>query len=114
MKPWRKPFDLEEKSPPSGKLEIIKERCKGCGFCVEFCPQHALQLSEEFNQKGYHPPVMIQDKTCLMCGLCEIICPEFAIYQIIDEVPDKPDNAPESPTEAMVPEGPLGGKQEET
>lgn len=63
-----------------GLIHIETERCKGCGFCVEYCPKDVLELSEDFNAKGYHPPVVIKEKDCLYCQLCETICPEFAIY----------------------------------
>jgi len=58
---------------------VIKDRCKGCGFCVEFCPRQVLKESTEFNRKGYHPVYAANESECLACGLCEMICPEFAI-----------------------------------
>ena len=39
-----------------GFVAITVERCKGCAFCVEFCPTKVLTLSSAFNSKGYHPP----------------------------------------------------------
>ena len=79
MKYWRKPLDLEDITVPHGVLHVLTERCKGCGWCVEFCPRDVLEVSEEINSKGYHPPKLVQD-TCVSCGLCELLCPEFAIY----------------------------------
>ena len=67
--------------PVRAKIVVEWERCKGCGFCVEFCPTDALSLSEEFNKKGYHPPVADEAK-CLDCGFCELVCPEFSIYSV--------------------------------
>ena len=86
MKFWRVPFDKEDKTAALGELRIIKDRCKGCGFCVEFCPSGCLVLSDEFNKKGYHPPVLIPDKTCHMCGLCQALCPEFAIFCVLPQL----------------------------
>ena len=78
-KTWRKP--LEDEAPATGrKIVIIRDRCKGCGFCVEFCPRDVLKMSDEFNAKGYHPPVVVDIDRCVECNLCEIICPEFAIF----------------------------------
>lgn len=77
---WRKPFDADKEQSPDGTVYIIKDRCKGCGFCVEFCPRGVLKLSTEFNSKGYHPPEVVEPDKCVNCDLCERICPEFAIY----------------------------------
>ena len=80
MKLWRKPFDLDEIKIPCGEIHIIKERCKGCSFCVEYCPKDVFEMSEEFNTKGYHPPKITNPDDCVECHLCEMLCPEFAIY----------------------------------
>ena len=63
-----------------GSVFIIIERCKGCGFCVEFCPTHVLSLSSAFNSKGYHPPHVVASEKCSGCDLCGLYCPDFAIY----------------------------------
>ena len=71
----------EEIKKPHGKIYLIKDRCKGCGFCIEFCPKKVLVESEEFNSKGYHPPKLDESKDkCIACGFCSLVCPEFAIY----------------------------------
>ena len=66
--------------PKRGEIHVNKDRCKGCGFCVEYCPEDVLELSEEFNVKGYHPPFVKQPDECMYCQLCQTICPEFAIF----------------------------------
>ncbi len=76
----RKPLDWDKVKIPQGEVHIIKDRCKGCAFCVEYCPKDVLELSEEFNAKGYHPPYVKHEDECVNCGLCEMICPEFAIW----------------------------------
>jgi 2-oxoglutarate ferredoxin oxidoreductase subunit delta len=65
---------------PYGQIFIIAERCKGCAFCVEFCPKDILAMSEQFNGKGYHVPMVLEEGTCTDCKLCQLLCPEFAIY----------------------------------
>jgi len=62
------------------KWNIIEDFCKGCTFCIEFCPVNALEPSDKLNAKGVHPPRMKDEDLCVGCGLCERICPEFAIY----------------------------------
>ena len=79
MKLWRKPFDYAEKATTLGQVFIDEERCKGCGFCVEFCPTEVLKMSTELSPKGYNLAVVEDESKCLACGFCEVICPEFAI-----------------------------------
>lgn len=67
-----------------GTVTIIDERCKGCAFCVEFCPTEVLAMSSVFNAKGYHPPYIIDAEKCSGCDLCGMYCPDFAIYGIKD------------------------------
>jgi 2-oxoglutarate ferredoxin oxidoreductase subunit delta len=86
MKHWRKPLDFDQIKVPRGVVRIIVERCKGCGFCVEYCPKDVLVMAAEFNKKGYHPPKVIKDGECVNCNLCEMICPEFAIFS--EALPD--------------------------
>jgi len=87
MRYWREPLDLDRVIIPHGAVRILRERCKGCGFCVAFCPKGVLVLSEEFNRKGYHPPEVIDSDGCVDCHLCEMICPDFAIYSV--PLPDR-------------------------
>jgi 2-oxoglutarate ferredoxin oxidoreductase subunit delta len=70
---------------PYGQVFIIAERCKGCAFCVEFCPKDILTMSEQFNSKGYHVPVVMTEGVCTDCKLCELLCPEFAMYVVKTE-----------------------------
>ena len=76
---WRVPLDAEKIPRLRGTVHILEERCKGCDFCVEFCPCDVLANSQRFNMKGYHPPDIVAPDACTGCHLCEIICPEFAI-----------------------------------
>lgn len=65
-----------------GIVFITPERCKGCGYCVAFCPTSVLALADTFNKKGYHPPVVVDEEACTGCGLCGMYCPDFAIYGV--------------------------------
>lgn len=69
-------------------LYLNLEYCKGCGFCIEFCPKHVLAVSAAYNARGYHPPEVVPSAACSNCKLCELLCPEFAIYSCeCEEVP---------------------------
>jgi len=72
--------ETQQKKKGIGSVVISDERCKGCSFCVEFCPTDALKLSDQYNAKGYHPPVLITQEKCNGCNICGLLCPDFAIY----------------------------------
>lgn len=65
-----------------GTVFVRAEVCKGCSFCIDFCPTHALEFSREFNQKGYHYPVLAKPEACTGCDSCGLYCPDFAIYGV--------------------------------
>ena len=70
----------EEKKGTEMKIVLIEDRCKGCGYCIEFCPAKVLEYSNTLNARGVHPPQVKKDSSCTGCGLCERLCPDFAIY----------------------------------
>ena len=90
---WRKPLHQDRVVVLHGDIHIITDRCKGCAFCVEYCPLGVLQLSARFNHKGYHPPEIVKEDTCVACHLCEVLCPEFAIY-VLDQNSESADRPP--------------------
>ncbi|MCA9251171.1 MAG: ferredoxin family protein [Phycisphaerae bacterium] len=59
--------------------QIHTEICKGCELCVQFCPKHALEMSEERNAAGYHPAVLAHPELCNGCAMCAQMCPETGI-----------------------------------
>jgi Ferredoxin len=65
---------------PRGTVSIDAASCKGCGFCIEFCPRHALGFGRGFNVKGYHTPTLVHPEACIGCNLCGLYCPDFAIF----------------------------------
>ncbi len=88
----RDPLNLAKTKVPRGVVHVIPRRCKGCSFCIEFCPQEVFELSESINAKGYHFPVVAQGKEddCVHCQFCDLVCPEFAIYTTAAEADDDP------------------------
>ena len=63
-----------------GKVCFQTERCKGCGFCIEFCPVKVLEFSKDYNKKGYHYPIAAHACKCIGCNMCGLYCPDFAIW----------------------------------
>ena len=84
-----------------GEVYIDIERCKGCGFCVEFCPTHTLAQSHEINSKGYHPPKIADIDACTGCGLCGMYCPDFAIFGIRIKLTDTEEKDQQVPMDLL-------------
>jgi len=59
--------------------QINEEWCKGCGICVEFCPNSVLIMNE------HDKAVTVRLEDCTACRLCEIRCPDLAISVLIEE-----------------------------
>jgi 2-oxoglutarate ferredoxin oxidoreductase subunit delta len=87
MKLWRTPFDHNPNAEPLGYVFINIDRCKGCGFCVEYCPRDVLEMGKDLSSKGYQLAIVKDGVKCLACGFCEFICPEFAITLSINKKP---------------------------
>lgn len=79
---FRTPVNLPEARVPKGRVFVIPTRCKGCTYCIEFCPEDVLAISPGMNGKGYHYPVVAKGKeeSCVACNFCSLVCPDFAIY----------------------------------
>lgn len=61
------------------KLNLVEKYCKGCGFCIEICPNDVLTESNRLNKKGYVLPEPQYPEKCIFCKKCELICPEMAL-----------------------------------
>ncbi len=68
-----KKIDQEELIKIGGNRKKLKVSrfCKGCGTCVEVCPNHALSIK---NGKAF-----VDYNSCLTCGYCVPHCPLFAL-----------------------------------
>jgi NAD-dependent dihydropyrimidine dehydrogenase PreA subunit len=70
-----------------GYTEVDLEECKGCGLCIEACPQHLLRLSERLNHYGYRT-AEYAGKGCTACGICAMACPEpgaITVYRAVKQ-----------------------------
>jgi NAD-dependent dihydropyrimidine dehydrogenase PreA subunit len=63
--------------------ETDKERCTGCGACVEICPVQVIKMEGDF-------PVIDKD-WCIGCGVCAVPCPASAVKLVrkSDAIPPK-------------------------
>ncbi|MGN0453306.1 MAG: 4Fe-4S binding protein [Ruminococcus sp.] len=61
------------------KVTFDKILCKGCGLCVGACPKGIVALSDEINQKGYHPAMVTDEEKCIGCAFCATMCPDCVI-----------------------------------
>lgn len=53
-------------------LELDKDKCKGCGLCVEICPHRVFIM-----EKGKSD--IVDKDRCMECGACSLNCPFEAI-----------------------------------
>jgi nitroreductase/NAD-dependent dihydropyrimidine dehydrogenase PreA subunit len=55
-------------SPP----EVIREKCTGCGLCVEDCPAFVFEMTDS-------KAAVVRGDWCIGCGHCGAVCPEGAV-----------------------------------
>ena len=63
-------------------LTIDKNKCTGCGICMEICPREAIQVTRTpklEGKKARKPTVEIKEQKCHYCGMCEAVCPFGAL-----------------------------------
>jgi 2-oxoglutarate ferredoxin oxidoreductase subunit delta len=91
-----RPADVRRQSRrlPRGEVHVFDNWCKGCGLCIEFCPQGVLVLGLDNRPKPIYP------ENCTACRWCELHCPDFAIFitenSQEDELPTKRDDGIEA------------------
>ena len=61
------------------RIEIPKDRCKGCGLCIGVCPKNLLKMGNELNAIGNYYIVQNDAEQCIGCKFCGMICPDSAI-----------------------------------
>jgi 2-oxoglutarate ferredoxin oxidoreductase subunit delta len=79
-----------------GRIEIQRERCKGCGLCIAVCPKKQIETSDDLNTKGYYPARFREENVhddekiqCTGCALCAVTCPDVAIEVYRETKEDK-------------------------
>ena len=55
-------------------ITVDERRCKGCGYCVAFCPMAVYEMGSN------DQPVIRQAEKCTNCQMCVKRCPDFAIH----------------------------------
>ena len=54
--------------------------CKGCGLCIEYCPQKCLSFHKKNTGIYGQPAINCNVDKCTFCKICERICPDGAIF----------------------------------
>ncbi|UCC95682.1 MAG: 4Fe-4S dicluster domain-containing protein [Candidatus Omnitrophota bacterium] len=60
-------------------VKIKKNKCKGCQFCIFYCPTKHLELSKDLNRRGVMYAEVKKYSRCVGCGFCFTVCPESCI-----------------------------------
>ena len=61
------------------KIDVDRERCKGCLLCAHFCPKKIIAASDSLNSKGYYPAYQTEPDKRIGCAVCARMCPDVAI-----------------------------------
>lgn len=80
--------DNPESQETQPQILYHKNKCVGCGRCIESCPEGAIQSDEEFG-------LLTNPEQCVLCGLCTEVCYSDArsivgrrmtVGEVLDEV----------------------------
>ncbi len=53
-------------------ISFDKDKCNGCGVCVNVCPQGVIALNDKKAK-------MVDYESCMECGACQLNCQQNAI-----------------------------------
>ena len=55
-------------------IKIDKEKCTGCGGCIDLCPQIAISMINDV--------VTVNEEECNECKNCVKVCPMNAPHEV--------------------------------
>ncbi len=55
-------------------LTLERERCVGCGACLDVCPQAVLAMGDDRRVR------LVDQDRCMECGACRRNCPTGALW----------------------------------
>jgi len=58
-------------------IKFIESLCKGCGYCIEFCPNKVFEKSDKRNVKGTTMPEIVHPTEAVIEPEREIILGNF-------------------------------------
>ena len=68
-------------------LTLNKNKCVGCGMCMQVCPREAIEVTitpRAEGEEAKRPTVTFSKEKCTYCGICEAVCPFAAVTITID------------------------------
>jgi len=61
------------------KVKVDEKLCKGCYFCVKFCPMGVFVRSDTIGELGYNLAQVEFPEKCTGCKACLFYCPDLAV-----------------------------------
>ena len=56
---------------------IVTDKCRGCGFCTQYCPEGVIKIEEGKAKIDYD--------YCKGCLICKEVCPFKAIESVMEK-----------------------------
>jgi electron transfer flavoprotein alpha subunit len=69
------------------QIDVLKDKCIGCGLCVKVCPFGAISLTERPEHPRKLKLAVIDVHKCTFCGGCVEACKKISAVRMIKEEP---------------------------
>jgi len=69
------------------QIDVLKDKCIGCGLCVKMCPFGAISLAERPEHPRKLKLAVIDVHKCTFCGSCVEACKKISAVRMIKEEP---------------------------